>query len=137
MPDRVVFDTNIWISGLIWRGNPYCCLQLAYAGLVQPAICSSMLAELCEKLRSKFGFNENRIQRVVYDVRRVSTEVAIKGDLSVVTADPADDKFVECAIVGEAPFIVSHDKHLLTLGTYRQVRVLSAEDYLALFASSR
>lgn len=35
MPVRAVFDTNIWIAGLIWRGGPYRCLMLARVGAVQ------------------------------------------------------------------------------------------------------
>jgi predicted nucleic acid-binding protein len=35
MPQRAVFDTNIWISGLLWRGKAYQCLLLARANLVQ------------------------------------------------------------------------------------------------------
>ena len=69
MAERAVFDTNIWISGLLWRGKPYQCLLLARAGLVQIAYCPSMGAELSEKLRRVFGFSENHIQAVLYDLR--------------------------------------------------------------------
>ena len=51
MPERVVFDTNIWISGLLWRGKPYQCLLLARGQVVQHVHCVEMVAELSEKLR--------------------------------------------------------------------------------------
>lgn len=38
MPERVVFDTNIMVSGLLWRGKAYKCLLLARAGVVQAII---------------------------------------------------------------------------------------------------
>ncbi len=50
MPDRVVLDTNIYISGLLWRGKPYQCLLLARAGIVRAAYCDSMLAESVGKV---------------------------------------------------------------------------------------
>lgn len=72
MPEQVVFDTNIWISGLLWRGKPYRCLLLARAGIVQPVYCQAMAAELSQKLRQVFGFSENRLRAVLYDLRNVA-----------------------------------------------------------------
>ena len=50
MPERVVFDTNVWVSGLLWRGKPYQCLLLARAGVVQIVYCDEMAAELSRTL---------------------------------------------------------------------------------------
>ena len=134
MPERVVFDTNIWISGLLWRGKPYGCLLLARTGVVQPVYCQAMAAELAQKLRQGFGFSENHIRAVLYDLRSVAENVEITGDLHVIADDPDDDKFVECALVSGAALIVSGDHHLLDLGEYEGVRVLSAAEFLARFA---
>ena len=131
MAEQVVFDTNIWISGLLWRGKPYQCVLLARSGLVQPVYCLPMLSELTQKLREPFGFAENHIQAVVYDYRRFSHRVEIVGDLCIVSDDPDDDKFVECAVVSGACAIVSGDRHLLNLQDYQGIRVFSAAEYLA------
>jgi predicted nucleic acid-binding protein len=72
VPERVVFDTNVWISGLLWRGKPYQCLLLAHTGVVQVVYCPQMLAELSRKLRQSFRFSEDRLQAVLYDLRRVA-----------------------------------------------------------------
>ncbi len=53
MAERVVFDTNAMISGLLWKGKPYHCLLLARARVIQSVYCDAMLAELTEKLRTK------------------------------------------------------------------------------------
>lgn len=135
LSQRVVFDTNTWISGLLWRGKPYQCLLLARSKVVQAVYCEPMVAELSEKLRTKFGFSENRIHAAVYDLRRVSTRVEITGELHVVANDPDDDKFVECALVAGASMIVSGDHHLLTLGQYENIRVLSAAEFVAFCTS--
>jgi putative PIN family toxin of toxin-antitoxin system len=133
MPERVVFDTNVIVSGLLWRGKPYQCLLLARAGLVQAIYCREMLAELSRKLEDKFGFSVNRIQAVLYDWRRHAQEVRITGDLHVVTADPDDDKFIECAQTAGATVIVSGDRHLLNLGQYEGIVILSPAEFVARF----
>lgn len=118
--ERVVFDTNVWISSLLWRGKPYQSILLAQAGVVEAVYCQSMAAELSEKLRHKFGFSEERVRGVLYDLRRIATRVEITGTLHAVPADPDDDKFVECAVVAGASAIVSGDHHLLDLASIRR-----------------
>ena len=133
MTERVVFDTNAMISGLIWKGKPYHCLLLARARVIQSVYCNPMLAELTEKLRGKFKYSENHIHAVVADIRRYAEQVEIEGSLQVVRADPDDDKFVECAIIGGASFIISSDHHLLDLGEYQNIKIASPEDFLSQF----
>ena len=63
--------------------------------------------------------------------------VTIINRLKVVTTDPDDDKVVECAVVGGATHIVTGDRrHLLPLGSYQGISILSAADFLALVTSS-
>ncbi len=130
MSERVVLDTNVTISGLLWRGKAYQCLLLARAGAVQAVYCAEMTAELSEKLRHKFGFSENRIRSVVHDVRRFAERVEISGTLKAVSADPDDDKFIECAVVGQADVIVTGDHHLLDLDEFQGIPIMSAGDFI-------
>ncbi len=131
MPERVVFDTNVLISGLLWRGKPYQCLLLARAKLVQAVYCLPMLAELSGKLRKKFRFSENRIQAVLADIQRYSERIEISGALHIIAADPDDDKFIECALVGKAALVVSSDHHLLDLGEYKNIRIVPPESFVS------
>jgi putative PIN family toxin of toxin-antitoxin system len=133
VPERVVFDTNIWISGLPWRGKPYRCLLLARGRAVQHVHCTEMMAELSGKLRETLGFSENHIQAVLYDLRCVSERVEITGDIRAIADDPDDDKFIECALAAGASAVVSADHHLLELGNYEGISVLSAAGFLARF----
>ena len=135
MSDIVVFDTNVLISGLLWHGEAYQCLLMARGGLVQAVYCKEMLTELSEKLGEVFGFSTDHIQAVLYDVKRFAQEAQITGSLHVVTDDPDDDMFVECAVVAGARWIVSGDRHLLNLGEYQSIRIVKATEFAAQFAS--
>jgi putative PIN family toxin of toxin-antitoxin system len=131
VPTRAVFDTNIWISGLLWHGKSYQCLMLAHAGLLQVVYCRQMLAELATKLRDKFGFSENRLQSVLYNLQRVAERIEITGTLHAVSNDPDDDMFIECAMVSGAHWIVSEDRHLLALAQYEGISILTAAEFIA------
>src|ERR1700712_1023088 len=101
---RVVLDTNVVLSGLMWRGKAYQCLTLARIGLIQALYCGEMLGELSTKLRDKFGYSENHIYAVLYSIRSFAEATKILGDLKLVNDDPDDDKFFECALVGTGNF---------------------------------
>ncbi len=131
MPTRAVFDTNVWISGLLWHGKPYQCLVLARAGLIQVVYCQQMLAELATKLREKFGFSETRLQAVLYNLQRIAERVEISGALHAVPEDPSDDMFIECALASGTRWIVSEDRHLLAVGQYQGISILTAADFIA------
>ncbi|PTL35659.1 hypothetical protein CLG94_07790 [Candidatus Methylomirabilis limnetica] len=50
--------------------------------------------------------------------------------LTVISEDPPDDHYLECAIEGDADYIVSGDQHLLELGEYQGIRILTPRAFL-------
>lgn len=115
---RAVFDTNIWVSALSMRGNPYRCALLAAMGIVVSVTRIELLCELRRVLMQKSKLPPELVERHVTAIRSFSELVAITGQLKVVPEDPEDDKVVECAIIGFANYIVTGDRHLLLLGQY-------------------
>ena len=129
---KVVFDTNILFSAVGWAGNPYWSVQAARQGKCFSITCEPILAELDEKLRLKRGLDGQKAAEIVREIRMFSKVVPIPGSLKIVAADPDDDAVVECAVVGQAAFIVSGDRHLLALGGHAGIRILKAADFLTL-----
>lgn len=128
-----VFDTNILLSGVGWRGNPYRCLELARAGMVEGVLCQELLDELTEKLQTRLNFSTAQVTDTVVDLLTFLRMVTITNTLKVVAADPDDDKVLECAVVGGATHIVTGDRHhLLPLGNYQGISIVSAADFLML-----
>ena len=129
-----VFDTNILLSALLsLRGNPFRCLALAKAGTVQSVTCQEILDEFQEKLECKFDYTPERARAAADEVRKISRLVRIANTLDVVSADPDDNKVVECAVLGGATHVVTGDRrHLLPLGSYQGISIVSATDFLAL-----
>ena len=129
---RVVFDTNILFSAVGWLGNPHHCVQAARQGQCLSLTCEAILAELAEKLQLKRGFDASKAAVTTDEIRAFSKVVAIPGALKVVVADPDDDAVLECAVVGQAQYLVSGDRHLLALGHYQGIQVLKAAEFLTL-----
>jgi len=127
---RVVYDTNILISGLLWKGLPYRCLLLAKAGVVELFLCKEIISELSLKLKDKFNFTDIEVKMVIKDIESYSNDIKIEGIMRVVKGDKDDDKFIECACVSNADCIVSGDRHLLDLKSYKEIEILSARDFL-------
>ena len=137
MPSIVaMFDTNILLSGVGWRGNPYRCLERARAGVVEGVTRKELLDELTEKLQARLNFSDAQTIDTIADLLSFLRVVRITNTLKVLSTDPDDDKVLECALVGGATHIVTGDRrHLLPLGNYRGIPIISATNFLTLMSS--
>lgn len=127
---RVVYDTNILISGLLWRGLPYKCLLLAKAKAVELFLCEEIISEFSLKLKGKFGFTDFEVRKIIKEIKSFSKDIEIEGNLRVIKEDREDDKFIECAYISRANCIVSGDRHLLNLESFKGIEILNASDFL-------
>lgn len=127
---RVVFDTNIFVSGHFWKGPPYRCLLAAEARLASLVVSEPILSELREKLIDKFGVTAAEVAAIVDHLDTYAERVAVQGRSGWVRQDPDDDKFIDAALSGGATIIVSGDRHLLALGTVEGIEILTARQFL-------
>jgi|CXWL01.1.fsa_nt_gi putative PIN family toxin of toxin-antitoxin system len=133
MRQVAVFDTNVLLSGIGWKGKPFQCLELARAGIVEALTCQEILDELAEKLPAKLKFSPDAVTDTLIDLFLFHRFVTITNRLCVMTADPDDDKVLECAVVGGATHIVSGDRrHVLPLGSYQGISIVSPAQFLQL-----
>jgi putative PIN family toxin of toxin-antitoxin system len=127
---RAVLDTNVLISGLLWRGAPYECLMSAEAGLYELILADEILEELRAKLVNKFRMPVDEVNEILEGLRVCAEVVQIHGRSGWIPDDPDDDKFVETAIVAHANAIVSGDRHLLALGSLDRIEILTPRGFL-------
>lgn len=133
---RVVFDTNIFISAIIFGGNPRQCLELAREGEIQLYTSKAILLELTKKLIKKFAWNEEETGEMIKGLGVFSKIVIPKSQVSVIKDDPADNKILECAIEGEVDYIVSGDKkHILPLKRFKNIPTVTAKELLKIIFS--
>ena len=130
--DRVVFDTNVLVSATLSRGKPYTVLELAERGDIDSVTSPDIIDELEDVLsRERLLFESEQIDEVVGKILSMSELVVSEMDLEAVEDDPDDDKILECAVAGNADYIVSGDSHLLDIEEYRGVEILSPDEFLS------
>lgn len=127
---RVVFDTNVLISGTLWQGTPHRCLRAGELGAVSWLCADEILEEYAGTLRDRFGLDRSEVDGLVVRLRASATLVLLTGRHGWVPADPDDDKFVEAALVGGADAIVSGDRHLRDLGTVEGIPIWTPRQML-------
>ena len=130
---RVVLDTNVLISALMFGGNPREILDRAIRGELRLCISESILSELGAVLRRpKFGFPPSIVNQIVTELVAISELVIPSQRIRLIEADKADNHVLECAVEARAECIVSGDAHLLELREYKTIQVVSPQQFLAL-----
>ena len=130
---RVVLDTNAVVSALLFSGISSKLVSLWQKGSITPLLSRPVLDEYLRVLSyPKFELSEKEIKELIQEEILPYTEVVKpKRRLRVVQRDPSDNKFLECAVAGNARVIISGDKDLLSLRRYRQIRIQSPAQFLA------
>lgn len=110
-------------------------LRLAEAGRVTLCTTPAMLSELADVLsyeRIRLRLDQLGLapaELVGYAMNLASVYEVTEGD-AIVLADPDDDVFLRCARAAEASYVVSGDHHLLELGTYAGIPIITVRDFL-------
>ena len=127
---RVVFDTNILVSALVFPGGlGEQALRRVLGETDQLVTSRAIIDELLEVLARKFERNAEELAHVAVFVSEVATVVAPRRRHRVVKDDP-DNRILECAIAGRAQVIVTGDKALLALERFKNIRLISLRSYL-------
>ena len=127
---RVVADTNIYISALMFGGLPGVFLDLAFQQAFTLVASNVLLDELDEKLRGKFGVEPKDARAIRARLERIAHLVEPDFVLKVVADDPDDNRVLECAVAGKANFVVSGDRHLLQLGSHADIVILTVRQFM-------
>jgi len=127
---KVVFDTNILVSALVFPGGRAdAALRRILEEQDQLIISKAILAELLRVLGSKFSRDSEELAHVAVFLSELALTVKPRRRLQVVKDEP-DNRILECALTGRAEVIVTGDHSLLALGEYKGVRIIRLREYL-------
>ncbi len=129
---KAVLDTNVLISAYVFPGGkPEAVYRLALEGRLEIGTSRTLLAEFGRVLDQKFDWDPGRVEAAVAQITRIATIVEPREAIQVVKADPADDRVLEAARAFDADVIVSGDQHLLDLGAWSEIEIISSAEFVA------
>lgn len=79
---------------------------------------------------SKFNLSTKEIPPIANNLRTHTEFVGIHNKITEIVDDPTDNIFLECAVDGDADYIISGDRHLLDLGSYTGVPIVKVKVFL-------
>ena len=128
---RVVLDTNVLISALLFDGVPERIFLAGLRGEFQLLTSISLLEELGRVLKGKFKIDANSVAHTIELVKSVAEVVEVRSRIRVILHPDGDNRVLECASDGKADLIVTGDtKHILPLGKYKGTRILSPAEFV-------
>jgi uncharacterized protein len=128
---KVVIDSNVLVSAFGWHGTPEEVVRLATTGEISNFTSTEMLSELVRVVGyPKMRFPESLQAEIIETVFTSSSLVNMTEPLKVINSDPADNRVLECAVAACVDFIISGDRHLLDLKKFRDIEIVTPEDFL-------
>lgn len=125
---RVVLDTNVIISALLFGGKPRNILKLALTKQVLAVTSPPLLAELLDVLAKKFSFSKEAIKLIEQKIKK-SFKVVHPTEVVNVLHSP-DDRVLEATLEGNCEYIITGDKELLGLRSFQNIKIITPEQFL-------
>ncbi len=128
---KVVLDTNVLISSILFGGKPRQILQLVIQGKINAFLSPAIFTEFKEVLaRPKFGLTHEECFAIGKEVEEIFSFVFPQIVIDLVKDDPDDNAVLECASAADAECIVTGDPHLLNFNSFEQIRIISPSIFI-------
>lgn len=133
---KAVFDTNILVSAWFWEGNESKLIESVEEGFIHGYSSKQLVEELCRTLRyPKFNLSQDEVESIRNYYLLIFKIVSPKQAINIILEDPSDNMVLECALEAEADYIVSEDHHLLNVGEFRGVKIVTAAELLKIIST--
>ena len=128
---KIVLDTNIIISAIIFGGNPRIILEQAIRRNIRLCISEEILDEVKRVLkRQKFNYPPEIIQIITHELTIISDLITPVKEITVIKADPEDNRVLACAVEGDVDYIITGDSHLLELESFENIKILTPSQFI-------
>jgi uncharacterized protein len=134
---NVVIDTNVLASGIFWGGTPLKIIRFWTNNHIKVVVSEEILNEYL-RVVEKIATSTGRYDLYEYwslIIPKMAKLVKVK-KLFQLCRDPADNKFLDCAISGKAKYLISGDQDLLVLGNVMRVQIITPRKFLDVLKSN-
>jgi uncharacterized protein len=126
---KVFFDTNVYVAEAILGGAAKQLVDATINARWRVFVSDYILAETRRVLVEKLGFSHRLAQLTQARIRRRSSVVAAPASKHQVVQDPADSPILSAAIACGANYLVTNDRHLLSLSPYQSLHIVSMTEF--------
>lgn len=132
MTPRVVLDTNVFISALLFEGGTSRLVSLWQKGVFTYLLSRSILDEYIRVLSyPKFQLSDSEVRNLIQEDLLPHVKVVREREIKVTRLkDRDDEKFLKTALLGKAHYLVTGDQELLALEKERQCQILRPSDFI-------
>lgn len=129
---KVVLDTNIYLSGLIFPGsNPALILDLAQKRKFELYCSDFILEEIRRNLIIKFGYSETVAEQFIEEILKIVKIIIPREKVDMIKNKEDDNRILECALAAKADYLVTGDKkHILPLRQNAETEIISATGFI-------
>jgi len=132
---RIILDTNVLISGLLSSSSTS---QQVFDRVTEKEILlisETIFTEISQTLiRQKFDKYITLEKRLIFLTNlRQKTQIIDIIETITICRDAKDNKFLELAVSGKADFIITGDQYLLVLNPFRNIEIITINEFLARF----
>jgi putative PIN family toxin of toxin-antitoxin system len=129
---RIVLDTNIYISGILFGGNSKVIIDMILEGKFELFITEEIIKEINDVLlRPKFDFSPEIVRHLVSEIDLISKIVIPKIKHNIIERDFDDNIIIDCAIECNVDCIVTGDNDLLVIKKFKGIEILNPKDFLS------
>lgn len=128
---RAVFDTNVYLSTLLFKGKPRKIFLKAARGKIILFTSKQILAELRGVLRKKFHYSPLELEKVEKLILEISQIIDPQKTIRIIPSEPMDNHVLACGLEAKVDFIISgNKKHLLSLKKFKNIPIISPAEFL-------
>ncbi|MGR3319404.1 MAG: putative toxin-antitoxin system toxin component, PIN family [Candidatus Anammoxibacter sp.] len=132
---KIVVDTNVVVSSLLNEDSiPASIIHLVLQGKVTLCLSNDIFSEYKGVLsRKKFShLDQPSIKSLLPQLKKKSLLVKPTFPIEIITNDPADNKFLECALVTKADFLVTGNSKHFPFKKFHNTRIVTPKEFLIL-----
>lgn len=133
---RVVLDTNVLVSALLFGGKPAKIVELAKDGSIELFVSPFILSEFEDKLKSKFGYTARGAAEARTDIEVIARSVAPRVGIRAIERKDSDNRILECAVeAGAQALVTGNMRDIRPLGNFQGIEILTPSEFLAKHSS--
>ena len=121
---KATVDTNVFVSALNFGGVPQRLFDYLDDGRFVLCISPALATEVRRVLADRFGWNERLFQELLDPILALA-EMSKPAFVLDITADPDDNRVLDCAVESKSDVVVTGDDHLLRLGSFQRIQILT------------